>query len=438
MGTHISGHRWQLPVALGAVGVLLCAATACSGATSSSGSSRQFTYWSMWKEGEPQQKVLALAVTDFEKQTGIKVKVQWQGRNNLQKLVPALNTNNVPDLVDGPYVKLVPALVATQQSLGLTSAFDTEVDGSTAGKLIPAKYLKTIDIDDAAGRPWMVPYSITSDAVWYDAAAHPELRREPPRTWDEFIALLDRIKKDGRTPLAADGDVTGYNAAFLSTLIVRNLGPGGLKKVASDRTGKAWLDPAVLDAAKKVEQLVRGGYLIDGYKASKWPAEQQKWANGKAELMFNGSWLPTESATYAAKGFAYAAFPFPVTAAGHSSMRADFVGFAVPKKADDAKDAQRFAAFLLGKKYQDAMGRQAKVIPVRADAATSPEMADVKKALDQADSFHQQNDGVAFPGYNEKLFWAKDDELFFGKISAEEFVHQMQGAQATYWKDQPQ
>ena len=439
MGTQSSRRRRRIPLVLGAAGVLVCATAACSGTSSgSSGSSKEFTYWSMWKQGEPQQKVLAEAVADFQQQTGIKVKVQWQGRNNLQKLVPALNTNSVPDLVDGPYVKIVPALVATKQSLGLTAAYGTAVDGSTAGDLIPAKYLKTVDIKDADGKPWMLPYSMTSDAIWYNAAKHPELRANPPRTWDDFIALLNRLKQSGETPLAADGDITGYNAAFLSTLMVRNLGPGGLKKVASDRTGKAWLDPAVLDAAKKVEQLVHGGYLIDGYKASKWPAQQQKWANNKAALMFMGSWLPTESATYAAKGFQYASFPFPTTAAGNDSMRADFVGFAVPKKAHHAAAAQKFAAFLLNKKYQDALGTQAKVIPVRADAATSPEMAGVKKALDAADSFHQQNDGVAFPGYNEKLFWAKDDDLFFGKLTAEQFVHTMQAAQAAYWKDQPQ
>lgn len=429
-------HRWKIPIALGAAGALVCGATSCS--TTDAGSGKEFTYWSMWKQGEPQQKVLAKAVKDFEKETGIKVKVQWQGRNNMQKLVPALNTSSVPDLVDGPYVKLVPTLVATKQARGLQPAYDTKVDGSTAGKLIPGKYLKNIDISGSDGQPWMLPYSLTSDAVWYNAATHPDLKSNPPRTWEDFIAVLDKLKKAGETPLAADGDVPGYNASFFSTLVVRNLGPGGLNKLASDKTGKAWDDPAVLDAAKKVKQLVDGGYLIKGYQASKWPAQQQKWADNKAALMFMGSWLPTESSTYAAEGFDYASFPFPTTPAGHRSMRADFVGFAVPKKAKDAEAAERFAAFLLGKEYQDALGKEAKVIPIRADARTAPEMAGVKKSMAEADAFHQQNDGVAFPGYNEKLFWAKDDELFLGKTSPEKFVREMKEAQAEYWKDQPQ
>ncbi|UWZ34296.1 extracellular solute-binding protein [Dactylosporangium roseum] len=421
-------------LAVGAAAVVALALTGCS-STAADKPSQELTYWSMWKSDEPQQKVLAGAIADFEKERGVKVDVQWQGRNNLQKLVPALNTDNVPDLVDGPYVKMYPALVATEQALGLTEAYAAQVDGKTAAEQIPGKLLKTIDIKYANGQPWMLPYQIQSDAIWFNAAKHPELKTNPPKTWDEFIALLDRLKAQGQTPLAADGDIAGYNAAFFSTLLVRNSGPGALMKLASDKTGAAWDDPAVLDAAKKVEQLVKGGYLIKGYNASKWPAQQQKWANGEAALMFMGSWLPTESATYAAAGFEYGSFPFPTTGSA-DSMRADFSGFAVPKKAKNAKLAQEFAAFFLRKQYQDKWGVDAKVIPVRSDAATAPEMASVKTALDKVSTYHQQNDGVAFPGYNEKTFWAKDDELFLGKISAQDFVRQMKEAQIAYWKTQ--
>ena len=84
-------------------------------------------------------------------------------------------------------------------------------------------------------------------------------------------------------------------------------------KVAEDKTGQAWKQPVALDAAKKVEQIVKGGFLISGYNASKFPLQQQQWAVNKAALMFNGSWLPTESSTYRAKGFQIASFPFPTT-----------------------------------------------------------------------------------------------------------------------------
>ena len=408
---------------------------ACSSAGGANGSAQDdsFTYWSMWKVGEPQQKVIASAIADFQKQTGIKVQTQWQGRTNLQKLVPALNTNSVPDLVDGPYVKAYPALVATQQALGLNDAYGQSVDGKEVSDLISQKYLKNINIKLPDGQPWMLPYQIQSDAIWYNGAKYPDVKANPPQTWDDFLKVLDKVKESGAAPLAADGDVSGYNAYWITTLILRNLGPDALMNIAKDTTGQAWKQPAVLDAAKKVEQLVKGGYLIDGYGASKFPLQQQKWADNKAAFIFMGSWLPTEAGSYAASGLDFQSFPFPKTGQ-YDSMRVDFSGFMIPKKAEHSEAAEKFAVFFLNKKYQDAWGADAKGIPVREDAASSPELAGVQAAIKSASSFHQQNGGVAFPGYNDKVFWPNSDQLFLGKLSAQQFVDKMAKDQAAYWK----
>ena len=91
------------------------------GASQPAGDKGTFTYWSMWKEGEPMQKVVAEAVKDFEAETDIKVDVQWQGRDNIQRTVPTLSTQTGPDLVDSSFVKIFPALVASGQWMRSTS-----------------------------------------------------------------------------------------------------------------------------------------------------------------------------------------------------------------------------------------------------------------------------------------------------------------------------
>jgi ABC-type glycerol-3-phosphate transport system substrate-binding protein len=419
---------------------LAIAATGCSaqaGKPASTGTTGggTLTYWSMWKQGEAQQNVVAKAIADFEKKTGTTVKVQWQGRTNVQKLVPALNTNNVPDLVDGSFAKLAPVLAKTDQALALSGAYATTIDGKTVSELIPKKYIKNADIYTKADKPWMLPYSLTTDAIWFDASTHPKLKKSPPKTWDDFIAELDTLKKSGEAPLAADGDVAGYNVYWFNTLMMRSQGPGSLLKLASDKTGNGWDSPKVLDAAKKVSELVKGDYFVKGYDSSKWPAQQQVWATNGAALLFNGSWIPTETGPYASPDFVFDSFRFPQLTGGVDSQRADFVGFAVPAKAKNAKNAQALAAFLLGKKYQDSFGTDAKIIPIRADAAVSPEMKTEKAALDNATKFYQQNDGIAFPGYNEKVFWPISDKLFLGKSSPQEFVTEMKAAQIDYWKN---
>ncbi|SEB65111.1 carbohydrate ABC transporter substrate-binding protein, CUT1 family [Paramicrobacterium humi] len=414
-------------------GALAVTASGC--ASQSSGASDSLTYWSMWKEGEAQQKVVAAAIADFEDETGITVNVQWQGRDNVKKVVPTLNTNKTPDLIDGSFAKLAPILAETNQAAPLTKAYDAEVDGKKVSDLIPSAYLKAGELTlEGADAPWMLPYSLTSDAVWFNAAEHPELVEKAPATWDEFIDTLDELQAKGETPIGIDGDVSGYNAYWYTTLMMRLDGPGSLKKMAADESGAAWESADALTAAKMVSQLATGDYFIDGYNASKWPAQQQAWADNKAALMFNGTWIPTETGPYAADGFEYSSFPFPQVDGGPMAQRADFVGFAVPAKAHNSENAQKLAAFFLGKTYQDDLGTEAKIIPIRQDAAVSDEMSTVKAALDNADEFYQQNDGITFPGYTEKLLWPELDKLVLGTITPEKFIDEMKAGQIDYWK----
>ncbi|MBN9156849.1 extracellular solute-binding protein [Microbacterium sp.] len=422
--------------ALALISAVALAATGCaSGAGGGSGSGGTLTYWSMWKEGEAQQKVLASAIADFTKETGIKVTVQWQGRDSVKKVVPTLNTNNVPDLIDSSFAKLAPVLATSGQAKELTAAYGADVDGEKVSDLVPKAYLADADITrEGDTAPWMLPYTLTSDAIWFNAATHPELASAPPKDWNAFVAELDTLKAANEVPLAIDGDVSGYNAYWYTSALVHIAGPGAMKKIAEDKTGKAWQGADAVEAATMVQQLVDGGYFISGYNASKWPAQQQAWADNKAALLYNGTWIPTETASYATSGFQYSSFPFPTVDGGKQVSRADFIGFAVPAKAKNAENAQKFASFFLSKKYQDALGTDAKILPIRADAAISPEVDSVKKALDAADGFYVQNDGITLPGYAEKLLYPTIDQLVQGKLSATEFIAAMTSGQADYWK----
>lgn len=394
------------------------------------------TFWSEYSKGEAQQKVLAEGIKAFEKKSGVTVDVQWQGRNVTQKLQASLNTNNVPDLVESSSAKLSPVMEATSQADDMKKAFNVKVDGKTVSDWIPKAYLDGSNLIAKDGDPWMLPYTVTTDGLWFNEAKHPDLAKNPPKSWDGLMKTMKQLKADGDTPLAADGDIDGYNAYWFNSLYIKSQGPGSLKKLASDKTGKAWDSPAALDAAKKVQQLVDSGVIIDGYTASKFPAQERKWANNKAALLFCGSWIPTETTPYAASGFKYDSFAFPSKQGKPVSQRADFIGFAVPKKADNPAAAKAFAAFMIGKKYQDALGTKAKILPIRQDAKTSPELVSEKKALSNATQFYQQNDGIVFPGYLEKVFNPLDDDLFHGKINAKQFVAKMKASQVSYWKTQ--
>lgn len=150
-----SPTRRQL-FALGAGGAAAAALAGCGGTSSSgSGSGDSITYWSNWKEGEAQQAVLAEAIVAFEEESGITVTVEWQGRQVTQKIVPVLNTPQVPDILDGAYGKLAPVLAATGQVRPLDGVFSSDVEGEAITDVIPAKFRNDSTMVD--GSPWLLP-----------------------------------------------------------------------------------------------------------------------------------------------------------------------------------------------------------------------------------------------------------------------------------------
>ena len=63
-----------------------------------------------------------------------------------------------------------------------------------------------IDLGSHAGKLYGIFYKVTSKAtVWYDPKAFAAAGYAVPATWDEMIALADRIVADGRTPVLDRG-----------------------------------------------------------------------------------------------------------------------------------------------------------------------------------------------------------------------------------------
>ena len=66
-----------------------------SGGGKSGGS---FSYWSMWRQDEPQAKVIQAAISQFTADTGVKVNVEWTGRDVAKKIGPAMAAGKAPDM----------------------------------------------------------------------------------------------------------------------------------------------------------------------------------------------------------------------------------------------------------------------------------------------------------------------------------------------------
>ena len=93
-----------------AVAALLTILTSCSAKGQSStakGNGKKYdgvklVYWSNWEATEPQGIVIAETVKAYEKETGIKVELEFKGRRGIKEgLIPALDANQQIDLFEG-------------------------------------------------------------------------------------------------------------------------------------------------------------------------------------------------------------------------------------------------------------------------------------------------------------------------------------------------
>jgi len=86
--------------------------------------------------------------------------------------------------------------------------------------------------------------------VWYNPVEFDAAGYKIPTTWEEFVALVDQIKADGRVPFSMgmeSGVATGWTGTdFVEDIMLRTQGAAFVNGLATGDT--AWTDPGVKEA----------------------------------------------------------------------------------------------------------------------------------------------------------------------------------------------
>ncbi|MFF2503355.1 ABC transporter substrate-binding protein [Streptomyces sp. NPDC058067] len=384
-------------------------------------SEKQVDYWSTWGESEPQAKIFKARATAFTKATGIAVNIKYLGRSGNKVLPQAITSGNGPDLFDGgsDHIAADEAQHLTQSVDGVLKLPVPGESGKSVSDVLPANVLKSAQ--DKDGRLIVVPHTLISTAIWYDAARTPGIAKNKPKTWSDFLALLDREKAAGRTPIAQDGLVNSYNVYWFYWLMMRHGGPGSLVGLSTD--AKSWDSPAVLKAAKDVARLAKGGYFQSGYMGTKYPAAQNDWAQGKGALNINGTWLAAETKPQAPADAAPDSFSFPTVPGGHDSVEIGSLGWELSAKAKHPNAAKLFLSYLVQKAVSEQISRTALNIPARQDTPAPVALKSAQAAMVSAKETNTTYDGAtANSAWWNNVLLPLDDKLLGGKISPSAFV----------------
>lgn len=198
--------------------------------------------------------------------------------------------------------------------------------------------------------------------VWINKKALDAAGGKAPESWDELIALLDKFKAAGLTPVAHGGQP--WQDATIFDAVVLSLGNDFYKKAMID------LDEATLTSDKMKEAFGRMAklrtYVDDNFSGRDWNLASAMVIEGKAGLQFMGDWAKGEFLKAGQKpGQDFVCIRFPGTQ-GSVTFNSDM--FMMFKVGEDKQKAQlEMASSIESPTFQSAFNVVKGSVPARTD-----------------------------------------------------------------------
>ncbi|WP_454815246.1 ABC transporter substrate-binding protein [Labrys neptuniae] len=294
-------------------------------------------------------------------------------------------------------------------------------------KAVPAPLQKFAVYD---GKWVAVPVNVHSvNWLWINKAVMDKIGGTEPKTFDDFIALLDKAKAAGVTPLALGGQ-DWQEATMFDSVVLSTGGPEFYKKAMND------LDEASLksDTMKKAfDNLAKLKTYVDpNFSGRDWNLTTAMVIKGDALVQVMGDWAKGEfKAASKTPGTDYICMRFPGTD-GSVVYNSDMFGmFAVPA---DRKEAQlALAKATLSKSFQSSFNVVKGSVPARTDvpdtdfdACGKKGIADLKKANDGGTLFGSLAQGYGATPAVATAYKDVVDKFFNGQIkTSDEAVTQL-------------
>lgn len=413
--------RKKVLIVLLALAVLATPLFAAGGAEKSS--KKTVTYWSMWNEAEPQGLVIANAAAAFEKETGIKVDVVFNGREIRKTLQPALEAGEKIDLFDedisrvnsiwGKY--LLPLETLAKKSYPTTGGKPYVDSVSTA--------LIDLARSEGGGTLKVAPYQPFAFVVMYNKDLFNKAGiTATPKTWAEFEAVCAKLVANGITPITVDD---AYMAAFFGYNLARMIGYEKTLAMANDNSFK---DPAVREFAQIWGDFAKKGYISRKAASNIYPAGQiEEIAAGKVAMYLNGTWLPNEIKGNA-PNMNWGAFAWPAMKSGGTGVEANNYGaqcFGINANTQVAEEAFQFIVYMTTGKWDGELAKESLGVPMGKDSDWPKQTAEAKTIIDHTTVWMTWAVGMEnLPDVNAKI---KENfsRLILGTIDADGFYAAM-------------
>ncbi|MFF3419673.1 ABC transporter substrate-binding protein [Streptomyces sp. NPDC002698] len=374
--------------AAGAVTItLLTAATACGGGSSNGGSNaspKTLTYWASNQGAsiEIDKKTLAPELAKFEKQTGIKVKLEvvpWS--DLLNRILTATTSGQGPDVLN-----IGNTWSASLQATGALLPWDAKNFDKIGGK---DRFVDSaLGSTGAEGKdPAAVPLYSMAYALYYNKKMFADAGiANPPATWDELVADGKKLSKGGKWGLGAEGSNASENIHHAFVFAKQH----GADFFTADGAADFTNDGAVAAVKQYVDLMAKDKVIAPGNAEYAQNQSVSDFAKGKnAMLLWQSAAANLKSQGMSEDAYGIAPVPVqsgtPGTGTNVNSMVAG-INLAVFKNTKNLDGATKFVKFLTSDAEQKILnGAYSSIPPVKTaqtdTAFNSPSNAVLKDTL---------------------------------------------------------
>lgn len=393
-----------------------------------SGLSGELVYWSMWNPTEPQAIALSKGIEAFmANNPGVKIEVQWNGREIRQTLQPALDNGQVIDIWDEDLERVTKTwgeyAISVEDYLG--NEYPT-TGGKPYGEAVMGSLLELGRGHSESGELMAVPYQPFVIAFMYNKEHFETAGIDAvPETWDDLMAACEKLKAAGFTPMTIDD---AYMDLLPGHHLSRLKGSDWVGELVNDTTNAMWDDPAVLQMAKDYESLVANGYMAETAGSNVWPAGQQDIAAGTVSMYLNGTWLVNEIMGSTGPDFKWGSFAYPAVDGGVDGTNAAIYGsqaFQISKECKTPDVAMALLAHLTTGEYDNFIAESSFGVPVGGAAEWPVQLEDAKDIFAQLDTVYPWAGNIGANAEKHPIIVENFTKLIAGDLTADEFVKNM-------------
>lgn len=314
------------------------------------------TYWSMWNSTENQAKVIQAAADEYYAETGIKVNIEWKGRDMKTLIGVAMDAGENIDIFEDDYMRMI-----QNNQKYLLNLSEQPFYAEYSSHVMPIILQTALSEGWGNGSLWCFPYQPYTTGVWYNKALFEKAGiTSVPQTWDEFLAVCQKLRDSGVNPLTCNSDTVtllyGYQLA-------RYIGQDAVTDCLNN---VKWAQiPEAKKAAEDLYGLFKAGYFSP-YAPANYPDGQNEIGFDESCMILNASWIPNEINQGTGASIDWGFFPWPSVPGGVDGAEAAMVGaqsIGISAKTKYPQEAINFALKLVTGKYDLQMAQQTTTIP---------------------------------------------------------------------------